>query len=134
MKKTLVARCVARDNISFISNLKYDAPIANDPASNGNTASFVRNVDRRPYFPLWTVDPADEAMVPAVAKVMVASSHKNTTGGEHHLSRDTSAGTVTVITAGLTKALFKVELPIADTGASSPPPHLWRLPPLPASS
>ena len=119
MKKTLVARCVARDNISFISNLKYDAPIANDPASNGNTASFVRTVDHRPYFPLWTVDPADEATVLAVAKVMVASSNKNATGGDHRLSTDTVVGTVTVNTAGLTKALFKVELPTANTGASS---------------
>ena len=121
MKKTFVVRCVARDNISFISNFKYNAPIANDLAPNGNTASLVlvRTVDHRPSFPLWTVDPADEAMVLAVAKVMVASSNKNATGGDHRLSTDTVVGTVTVNTAGLTKALFKVELPTANTGASS---------------
>ena len=109
MKKTLVARCVARDNISCMSNFKYDAPIANDQALNGNTASFVCTVDHRSYFPLWTVDPADEATVLAVAKVMVASSNENAIGGEHRFSTDTAAGTVTVITAGLGVSLFLLQ-------------------------
>ena len=89
--------------------------------SHGYTASLVlvRTVDHRPYFPLWTVDPANKVMVLAVAKVMVACSNKNATGGDHRLSMVTAAGMVTVITAGLTNALFKVELPIPDAGASS---------------
>ena len=44
-------------DVLFISNVKYDSPIANDLASNGNTSSLVlvRTVDHRPYVPLLTV-------------------------------------------------------------------------------
>ena len=94
-----------------------------EAAASNNSSAFVRAVEDRPYFPLLKVDSADEATVVAVAKAIINVSHNSNQLGAceqndetkkndvcQEEGGDTPEPKVTVITGGLTNALFKVDL------------------------
>jgi hypothetical protein len=89
-----------------------------------NASSFMRTVESRPYFPLLRVVPTDVASVLEVAKLVVATNKNGTSAapvaaGEGRPTPDHGEEKVTVITGGLTNALFKVDLPAAGAAPAS---------------
>lgn len=82
---------------------------ANNTAdANNSSALFMRTVEDRPYFPLLNVDPSNNATIIEIANVLVASCNNNKRNGG---DSGGGFGNCTVITGGLTNALFKVDLP-----------------------
>ena len=88
----------------------------------GDSTYFVRAVEDRPYFPRLNVDPANqEESALNVAKVVV--DHLSSKNDEGHANAGTLEyeGQISVISGGLTNALFKVDLrsPSLDDGGIS---------------
>ena len=90
-----------------------------DESPNVNT-ELVSYVENRPYIPLLNVDPANLDTVINVANIIVSSlfcnnnDNNNNGVGATNSNNDNDReeeGKVTVITGGLTNALFKVDLP-----------------------
>ncbi|EED88100.1 predicted protein [Thalassiosira pseudonana CCMP1335] len=82
-------------------------------ASSPNSAStFLRIVEDRPYFPLLQLDPTKNESVVDVARTVLSAYNKNSRSNNSTDAGDVNSceGKVTVITGGLTNALFKVDL------------------------
>ena len=90
----------------------------------------VSYVENRPYLPLLNVDPANLDTVINVAKIIVSSllsnnndDNNNGDGSTNRNNNDNNdreeEGKVTVITGGLTNALFKVDLPNNSSSSST---------------
>jgi thiamine kinase-like enzyme len=73
--------------------------------------SFVRIVDNRPYFPLLKADPSNTTSIIEIANAIISRSNDNAQGNCHFHEKVN----VTVITGGLTNALFKVDLPNSNS-------------------
>jgi len=81
--------------------------------------TFVRHVENIPYFPLLKVDPSNEQTVIKVAQIITTYNNDATTVNNTDLERDIQGAKVTVITGGLTNALFKVDLPCNNSTATT---------------
>ena len=100
--------------MSSLSGPQGYAQARNEAESiDGNlpATSFVRIVDSRPYFPLLKADPSNRATIIEITNAIISRSNDNAQGNCHfHEKVD-----VTAITGGLTNALFKVDLPNANS-------------------
>jgi len=99
--------------------------LQSDGADNNVSSSFYRTVENRPYFPLLNVDPTNQSTVIHVAKVIVGASCTDNNDDKSAAKTNTIDGqkqqekeNVTVVTGGLTNALFKVDLPQNSTYTS----------------
>ncbi|KAL7545106.1 hypothetical protein ACHAWF_008461 [Thalassiosira exigua] len=77
-------------------------------------SAFVRTVEGRPYLPLLSVDPRDEASIAAAARA-VASARR----GRPLSDGGGGGGRVATIAGGLTNALFRVDLGSVGEGDGS---------------
>jgi len=84
-------------------------------AAAASDETFVRHVENIPYFPLLKVDPSNEQTVIKVAQIITSYNNDATTVNNTDIERDIQGAKVTVITGGLTNALFKVDLPCNST-------------------
>ena len=111
------------------SNNSNDTPSSSNSLPVNTVDSqpyFMRTVENRPYYPLLKVDPREEGTIIEVARVIVstwknARNEQPKNGHEEITEGDFRKGKVTVITGGLTNALFKVDfdLPPNNNNATS---------------
>ncbi|KAL7476127.1 hypothetical protein ACHAW6_002006 [Cyclotella cf. meneghiniana] len=100
---------------SFVGPDGYARARSQSHASNNKGSRFkMVRVENRPYFPLLTVDPSDEASMASIATIIVDAYCADAYGDGDTDDSDVDvniaeAARITRISGGLTNALFKVD-------------------------
>ncbi|KAL3786350.1 hypothetical protein HJC23_000592 [Cyclotella cryptica] len=113
-----------RASSSFVGPDGYARARSQTPANNGGLFKMV-HVENRPYFPLVTIDPSDEASMVSIARTIVEAYYADAdadcdgdAAGSDSDDNKAEAAQITRISGGLTNALFKVDFPPASPSPS----------------